>query len=225
MPAVIETHPLDPFLPPAARLLMLGSFPPPQTRWKMPFYYPNLQNDMWRIFGLIFFADRDHFLTADGKGFREAELRTFLAATGIAISDTAQRVERLRGNAADQSLRILEPLNLAALLDRLPACRAIIPSRNCRPRPLPRVSAHRSAPPSPPAPCTCTACPHPRAPTRCRWHKKRRPTATASPQRDCSPERTGIKISSFIWNDDMPKAHHPMPNSTHPAAPPRLTAP
>ena len=126
MPAVIETHPLDPFLPPAARLLMLGSFPPPQTRWKMPFYYPNLQNDMWRIFGLIFFADRDHFLTADGKGFREAELRTFLAATGIAISDTAQRVERLRGNAADQSLRILEPLNLAALLDRLPACRAII---------------------------------------------------------------------------------------------------
>lgn len=126
MPAVIETHPLDPFLPPAARLLMLGSFPPPQTRWKMPFYYPNLQNDMWRIFGLIFFADRDHFLTADGKGFREAELRTFLTATGIAISDTAQRVERLRGNAADQSLRILEPLNLAALLDRLPACRAII---------------------------------------------------------------------------------------------------
>ena len=126
MPAVIETHPLDPFLPPAARLLMLGSFPPPQTRWKMPFYYPNLQNDMWRIFGLIFFADRDHFLTADGKGFREAELRTFLTATGIAISDTAQRVERLRGNAADQSLRILEPMNLAALLDRLPVCRAII---------------------------------------------------------------------------------------------------
>ena len=105
MPAVIETHPLDPFLPSAARLLMLGSFPPPQTRWKMPFYYPNLQ---------------------DGKGFREAELRTFLTATGIAISDTAQRVERLRGNAADQSLRILEPLNLAALLDCLPACRAII---------------------------------------------------------------------------------------------------
>lgn len=126
MPAVIETHPLDPFLPPAARLLMLGSFPPPQTRWKMPFYYPNLQNDMWRIFGLIFFADRDHFLTADGKGFRETELRTFLTATGIAISDTAQRVERLRGNAADQSLRILEPMNLAALLDHLPACRAII---------------------------------------------------------------------------------------------------
>ena len=126
MPAVIEIHPLDPFLPPAARLLMLGSFPPPQTRWKMPFYYPNLQNDMWRIFGLIFFADRDHFLTSDGKGFREAELRTFLAATGIAISDTARRVRRLQGNAADKALQILEPLDLAALLARLPHCRAIL---------------------------------------------------------------------------------------------------
>jgi len=45
----IETHPLPPFLPPNAKLLMLGSFPPPATRWKMNFYYPNYQNDMWRI--------------------------------------------------------------------------------------------------------------------------------------------------------------------------------
>lgn len=51
----IETHPLQPFLPENARLLMLGSFPPPSNKWKMDFYYPNFQNDMWRIFGLIFF--------------------------------------------------------------------------------------------------------------------------------------------------------------------------
>ncbi len=42
----IETHPLEPFLPKNAKLLMLGSFPPPKTRWKMDFYYPNYQNDM-----------------------------------------------------------------------------------------------------------------------------------------------------------------------------------
>ena len=126
MPAVIETHPLDPFLPSAARLLMLGSFPPPQTRWKMPFYYPNLQNDMWRIFGLIFFADRDHFLTADGKGFREAAESTLPTATGTAFCDSANLGVPLGPNAAEHSLRILEPLNLAALLDCLPACRAII---------------------------------------------------------------------------------------------------
>ena len=65
----IETHPLKPFLPQNAKLLMLGSFPPPKTRWKMDFYYPNYQNDMWRIFGLIFFEDKDYFLDLPNKNF------------------------------------------------------------------------------------------------------------------------------------------------------------
>lgn len=36
----IETHPLEPFLPENARLLMLGSFPPPRNKWKMDFTIP-----------------------------------------------------------------------------------------------------------------------------------------------------------------------------------------
>lgn len=42
----IEWHPLQPFLPPHARLLMLGSFPPPHKRWCMEFFYPNRTNQM-----------------------------------------------------------------------------------------------------------------------------------------------------------------------------------
>ncbi len=45
----IERHPLQPFLPPNAQILVLGSFPPPKERWCMNFFYPNPQNDMWRI--------------------------------------------------------------------------------------------------------------------------------------------------------------------------------
>ena len=45
-PAIIETHPLKPFLPENGKLLMLGSFPPPKARWKMNFYYPNYQNEI-----------------------------------------------------------------------------------------------------------------------------------------------------------------------------------
>ena len=41
-----ELHPLEPFLPANARILMLGSFPPKRIRWSMDFFYPNLQNDM-----------------------------------------------------------------------------------------------------------------------------------------------------------------------------------
>lgn len=42
----IEKHPLEPFLPAKAKLLMLGSFPPQKKRWSMDFYYPNLNNEI-----------------------------------------------------------------------------------------------------------------------------------------------------------------------------------
>ena len=64
-----ELHPLEPFFPSGAKLLMLGSFPPQKNRWSMDFYYPNLQNDMWRIFGIIFFQNKEHFMNPDKKVF------------------------------------------------------------------------------------------------------------------------------------------------------------
>ena len=57
----IERHPLRPFMPENAQLLMLGSFPPPKERWCMDFFYPNPQNDMWRIMGQIFYSDKTYF--------------------------------------------------------------------------------------------------------------------------------------------------------------------
>lgn len=120
-----EVHPLMLFAPEGARLLMLGSFPPPRERWRMDFFYPNFQNDMWRIFGLVFFGDKSHFLTDDGRAFREAELRRFLTERGIAIWDTAMEVSRLQGNASDKFLEVLRPIDLRQTLALLPSCRAI----------------------------------------------------------------------------------------------------
>ena len=120
-----EVHPLTLFAPEGARLLMLGSFPPPRERWRMDFFYPNFQNDMWRIFGLVFFGDKSHFLTDDGRAFREAELRRFLTERGIAIWDTAMEVSRLQGNASDKFLEVLRPIDLRQTLALLPSCRAI----------------------------------------------------------------------------------------------------
>lgn len=122
----IETHPLPPFAPPQAKLLMLGSFPPPRARWKMDFYYPNFQNDMWRIFGLVFFEDKDYFVEAGGKAFKEMLIREFLVEKGIAISDTAHQVRRLQGNASDKFLQIVEPVDLAGLLGQMPQCHDIM---------------------------------------------------------------------------------------------------
>ena len=119
----IERHPLQPFLPDNARLLMLGSFPPPKERWCMDFYYPNPQNDMWRIMGHVFFGDMQHFV--DGKVFKYEEIVSFCRKQGIAIFDTAQAVRRLQGNAADEHLEIVERTDIAAILQQIPHCHDI----------------------------------------------------------------------------------------------------
>lgn len=122
----IENHPLEPFLPGNAILLMLGSFPPQKKRWSMDFFYPNLQNDMWRIFGLIFFNDKDHFLKPDKKAFDKERLILFLKKKGIALYDTASAIRRLQDNASDKFLEIITPTDIGLLLKQLPLCKAIV---------------------------------------------------------------------------------------------------
>lgn len=127
MDAIIaeERHPLKPFLPEHARLLMLGSFPPPTKRWSMNFFYPNLQNDMWRIFGLIFKADKQAFVNVEEKRFEQKPIEALLVKKGIALYDTATAVRRLQGNASDKFLEVTEPTDVITLLRALPECRAV----------------------------------------------------------------------------------------------------
>ena len=119
-----ETHPLGFFLPEGTRLLMLGSFPPPKARWSMDFYYPNIQNDMWRILGLIFYGDKDHFLLGP-KAFSEEKAKAFCREKGVGLGDTAQEVIRLKENASDKFLEVVRPIDLGEVLARVPRCEAI----------------------------------------------------------------------------------------------------
>lgn len=122
----IETHPLKPFLPPNGKLLMLGSFPPPKTRWKMDFYYPNYQNDMWRIFGLCFFQDKNYFLDVINKCYYLDKITAFLMEKGIGIFDTAYQIRRIKGNASDKFLEIVQLSDLPSLLTKMPNCHHIM---------------------------------------------------------------------------------------------------
>lgn len=92
----------------------------------MDFFYPNLQNDMWRIMGLVFHADREAFVDASRHRFDQPRIECFLREKGIALYDTATAVRRLQGNASDKFLEIVEPTDVAALLDALPLCRAVV---------------------------------------------------------------------------------------------------
>ena len=121
-----ETHPFAPWLPANARLLMLGTFPPAPKRWCMPWYYPNFQNDMWRIFGYIFFGDKDYFVKPGEKTWRLDDIKAFLKEKGVAIFDTALRIRRTKGPASDKDLEIVEEADLDGMLRSLPECRGVL---------------------------------------------------------------------------------------------------
>lgn len=121
-----ELHPLEPFLPANARILMLGSFPPKRIRWSMDFFYPNLQNDMWRIVGYLAAGDKSHFLMPGGRKFDKERIEAFCRERGIALYDTAVEVIRLKDNTSDNFLQVVREVDLAALLARIPHCRTLV---------------------------------------------------------------------------------------------------
>ena len=126
MNSTTEKHPLEPFLPQNARILMLGSFPPPRARWSMEFFYPNWQNDMWFLMGLLFFGDKYHFRFKDEKRFNKDAIVDFCNSKGIALYDTACEVVRLKENASDKFLEIATATDIEVLLEKLPCCTAIV---------------------------------------------------------------------------------------------------
>lgn len=121
----IETHPWEPFIPENAKVLIMGTFPPQQKRWSMDFYYPNRTNDFWRIIGLLFEGRPDALYLPDNKNFDELAIKHLLTEKHIAMNDTGRRVRRLKGNASDKFLEIIEPVNLQDLLARMPECRTV----------------------------------------------------------------------------------------------------
>ena len=120
-----ERHPFTPFLPDGCRLLMLGSFPPGEQRWSMRFYYPNFTNDMWRIFGICFFDDKNHFVVSEKKTYNLPAIIDFLNERGVALYDTARRVVRTKNTASDKDLMIVEQTDFDAMLSQLAQCRAV----------------------------------------------------------------------------------------------------
>ena len=122
----VERHPWPPYVPQGARYLFLGTFPPKPERWSMPFFYPNKINDFWRVMGLIFMNDRDALWCRDAQRFDLESIKSLLDRERIALWDTAMAVRRLKDNASDKFLDIVEPIDLAALLDAHPTIERVI---------------------------------------------------------------------------------------------------
>lgn len=121
-----ESHPLHPFLPANGRILFLGSFPPPRARWSMDFFYPNWINDFWRIMGQVHCGDPQHFIVPGERRFDRERIIDFCRQRGIALYDVARRVCRVKDNASDDYLNIVESADIGSLLEMMPRCDKIV---------------------------------------------------------------------------------------------------
>lgn len=122
----IERHPWPPYIPDGAKYLFLGTFPPKPERWSMTFFYPNKINDFWRVMGLIFMNDRNALWDDTSGCFDLEAIKSLLDRELIAMWDTAMAVRRLKNNASDKFLEIVEPIDLATLLDSHPTITTIV---------------------------------------------------------------------------------------------------
>ena len=104
---------------------MMGSFPPAAEKRAMEFHYPNFQNDMWRVYGLVFFGDAMHFQCVGEKAFDAEKIKAFLTERGIASCPTVRRAIREHDNASDAFLDVVEKVDLPAVLAEIPHCRRI----------------------------------------------------------------------------------------------------
>ena len=118
--AEVETHPFGPVLPPNATVIMMGTFPPTADKWAMRFHYPNFYNDMWRIYGSVFFDDVNYFRVGDEKRFDPERIRAFMFERGIASCPTVNQAIRETGNASDKNLTVVTPVDLDNILPQVP---------------------------------------------------------------------------------------------------------
>jgi G:T/U-mismatch repair DNA glycosylase len=118
--AEVETHPFGPVLPPDATVMMMGTFPPTADKWAMRFHYPNFYNDMWRIYGSVFFDDVNYFRVGDEKRFDPERIRAFMFERGIASCPTVTQAIRETGNASDKNLTVVTPVDLDSILPQVP---------------------------------------------------------------------------------------------------------
>lgn len=122
----IERHPLPPYIPNDSKVLMLGAFPPKREKWSMDFFYPNFINDMWRIMGIILHDDKDYFVDVINKKFDLDKIKLVLNTIGVAVSDVATEVCRLKDNASDKYLEIVSSIDIYKMLEMMPSCQTII---------------------------------------------------------------------------------------------------
>lgn len=109
-----ETHPWHPFVPTNADKLILGTFPTAVVnRGAYEFFYPNQNNDFWRILFQVADKKLDNYKQTEPIGIR----KQILADLKLGIGDIGKKILRQNNSSKDNNLFPIEFTNIFLILE------------------------------------------------------------------------------------------------------------
>ncbi len=118
-----EIHPWQPFVPKKADKIILGTFPTHErNRGSSKFYYPNPNNEFWKILFDIAGLGSEDSQEKDPVKLR----KQVLAKLGLGIADICTVIYRQKTSSNDNALFPIEFTDIFLLLDNHPNIKTLI---------------------------------------------------------------------------------------------------
>ena len=125
-----DRHPYDPFVPPGARRIIIGSFPPrrfcgPEKALfpeDVEFYYGSRDNGFWPLVGELSGTDFPRNQDSRSVSVRQDFLRT----RALAMTDIVESCTRINGLSSDRDLRDIGTRPLGRLLEAYPEIHTLL---------------------------------------------------------------------------------------------------
>lgn len=118
----IEIHPDWYFNIPEMKVLILGSYPPHLDKWSFPFYYPNKQNNFWKILAAINNAELNYFEGDIAVNERKQLMRNLK----IGVQNMGKVIYRKGKSSLDADIEIKEFQDILAIIKKHPELKKII---------------------------------------------------------------------------------------------------
>lgn len=109
-----ELHPNWYYDVPVMKVLILGSFPPHESKRDYSFYYPNKQNHFWKILASIHKKELLYFKGGEAV----AERQHLMNELQIGVQNLGRRIERKGLSARDTDITILEFQDILSILKK-----------------------------------------------------------------------------------------------------------
>lgn len=104
------------------KVLILGNFPPHKKRWDYEFFYPNKQNNFWKVLAAI---NGTELKETKGEAAIE-ERKKIMRSLHTGVYNLAKKVKRKNHSARDTDIEILEYNDIISVIKKNKSLKKII---------------------------------------------------------------------------------------------------